>query len=268
MAMMGTRTAYEPGTFCWIDLSTPDVDGAKAFYSALFGWEIEDRPGPHGVYSMAQVGGEPVAAILPQATWETRDGVPPHWNNYVCVEDAAATQARAAELGAELFGDAFDVGEEGRIGVFRDPVGAHVCMWQPGNHIGAGRVNEPGCLTWNELGTPQIQPAEAFYTALFGWETEAMPTGDAPAYVIVKVGDRSNGGLREMTAEEGAARVPPAWIPYFAVASTDESAARTGELGGRVLGGPLDLPNGGRIAALADPQGAAFAVSSGLPLDD
>jgi predicted enzyme related to lactoylglutathione lyase len=95
-----------------------------------------------------------------------------------------------------------------------------------------------------------------------------MDTGGGPGYTIVKVGERSNGGLREMTAEEGAGNVRPAWIPYFAVHSTDDSAARAAEAGGRVLGGPIDLPNGGRIAALADPQGAAFAVSSGLPLDD
>ena len=264
---MGTRTTYEPGTFCWVDLSTPDVEAAKAFYAGLFGWDIEDQPGPHGTYSMARLRGEAVAAILPQATWESDRGVPPHWNNYVSVEDADAIQTRAAEAGAELFGEAFDVGEEGRIGEFRDPVGAHLCVWQAGNHVGAGRVNETGCLTWNELGTPEAEPAVDFYTGLFGWETEAMDTGDGPAYVIIKVGERSNGGIREMTAEEGAARVPPAWIPYFAVASTDESAARTTELGGRVLGGPLDLPNGGRIAALADPQGAAFAISAGLPLD-
>ena len=78
MAIVGTRTAYEPGTFCWIDLSTPDVEAAKAFYGGLFGWEIEDRPGPHGTYSMAFVGGERVAAILPQATSESERGVPPH----------------------------------------------------------------------------------------------------------------------------------------------------------------------------------------------
>jgi uncharacterized protein len=265
---MGTRTAYEPGTFCWIDLTTPDVEGAKAFYSGLLDWEIEDRPGPHGTYSMAHVGGEPVAAIAPQATWEEREGVPPHWNNYVSVEDAAATQARAAELGAELFGEAFDVGDAGRIGVFRDPVGAHLCLWQPGEHAGAGRVNEPGCLTWNDLGTLEIPPAVEFYTALFGWRTEAMETGGGPAYTVIMVGERSNGGIREMTAEEGAARVPPAWIPYFAVDSVDASASRAGELGGSVVAGPIDLPNGGRIAAIADPQGAVFSVSGGLPLDD
>jgi predicted enzyme related to lactoylglutathione lyase len=95
-----------------------------------------------------------------------------------------------------------------------------------------------------------------------------METGGGPGYTIVKVGDRSNGGLREMTAEEGAANVPPAWMPYFAVDSADDAVARATELGGHVLAGPIDLPNGGRIAALTDSTGAAFAVSAGLPLDD
>ena len=89
-----------------------------------------------------------------------------------------------------------------------------------------------------------------------------------PRVPIVKVGERSNGGIREMTSEERAAGVPPAWMPYFAVDSVDASVARAGELGGRVLAGPIDLPNGGRIAALADPPGAAFAILAGLPLDD
>jgi predicted enzyme related to lactoylglutathione lyase len=265
---MGTRTAYEPGTFCWVDLSTPDVEGAKAFYRGLFGWEIEDRPGPHGTFSMAHVGGERVAAFGPQAASESERGIPPHWNNYVSVEDAAATQARAAELGAELFGEAFDVGEEGRIGVFRDPTGAHLCLWQPGEHVGAGRVNEPGCLTWNEAGTPDPGAARAFYEELFGWGTEEMDTDGAPSYTIVTVGERSNGGIREHSAEERGAGVPPAWMPYFVVLdSVAEAIERTGELGGQVLAGPIQLPNGGTIAAIADPPGAALGLWEG-PLDD
>ncbi len=265
---MGTRTAYEPGTFCWVDLSTPDVEAAKAFYAGLFGWEIEDRPGPHGSYSMAHVGGEQVAAFAPQATWESERGIPPHWNNYVSVEDAAATQARAAEAGAELFGEAFDVGDFGRIGVFRDPTGGHLCMWQPGEHVGAGRVNEPGCLTWNELGTPDPAGATEFYAALFGWETEAMDTGGGPSYMIVKVGERSNGGIREQSAQEREAGLPAAWMPYFVVLDSARAAVeKTAELGGCVLAGPIELPNGGTIAALADPPGAAFGIWEG-PLDD
>ena len=264
---MGTRTSYEPGTFCWVDLSTPDPDAAKAFYSALLGWEIEDLPGPHGNYSIARVGGEPVAALVRQVSEEIDAGVPPHWNSYVSVESADETVARAEDLGANAFGAAFDVGEEGRIGVFRDPVGAATCVWQAGTHFGAGRVNEIGCLTWNELGTAEVDRASEFYTGLFGWAAEPMDTGGGPAYVVISVGERSNGGIREQSPEERAAGVPSSWMPYFAVESTDESVEKATRMGGRVLAGPMDIGNGGRIAALADPQGAAFAFWAG-PLDD
>ena len=263
---MGTRTTYEPGTFCWVDLATPDVEAAKGFYAGLFGWEIEDRPGPHGSYSMALVGGEPVAAIVPQATSESERGIPPHWNNYVSVEDAAATQARAAEAGAELFGEAFDVGDSGRIGVFRDPTGAHVCLWQPGEHTGAGRVNEPGCLTWNELGTPDAGAARAFYEDLFGWGTEEMDTGGGPSYTIVMVGERSNGGIRELSPEETAGPGLLDALLRGRIGRRDRRAGGRARRPGRSPG-RWTCPNGGRIAAIADPPGAAFGIWEG-PLDD
>src|SRR3954467_2875777 len=75
---MAERTKYAPGTFSWADVTTTDQDGAKRFYSGLFGWEADDRPVGDGVhYSMMQLGGRDVAAISPQpqaqraggATW-------------------------------------------------------------------------------------------------------------------------------------------------------------------------------------------------------
>jgi len=64
---MSERTHYAPGTFSWSDLATTDPEGAKAFYSGLFGWEAEDMPVGDGVfYSMMRLGGRDVAAIAPQ----------------------------------------------------------------------------------------------------------------------------------------------------------------------------------------------------------
>ena len=40
---MGTRTEHAPGTFSYVDLSTTDPDGAKAFYGELFGWDFDDQ---------------------------------------------------------------------------------------------------------------------------------------------------------------------------------------------------------------------------------
>ena len=263
---MGTRTSYPPGTFSWVDLNTSDQESAKRFYGQLFGWEYEDREaGPGVVYSMARIGGEDVAAISPPPPG---DQSPPHWNNYVTVEDADTTARRATELGGNVMAEPFDVFDAGRMAVLQDPVGAFFMAWQPRENIGAGRVNEPGCLTWNELGTTDVEGAARFYGDLFGWRSEAMDTGDGPAYTVVYMGERVNGGIREQSAEEREGGVPPNWIPYFVVTETvDENVAKAGELGGGTLLPPMDMPQGGRIAAVHDPQGAAFALWEG-PLDD
>ena len=56
---MGERTSYPPGTFSWAELSTNDAEGAKAFYTGLFDWDVEDTPaGPDMNYTMARVGGK------------------------------------------------------------------------------------------------------------------------------------------------------------------------------------------------------------------
>ena len=62
------RTSYAQGTPNWVDLQTTNQDAAKAFYAGLFGWTYDDQPMPQGpVYSMAMLGGHPVAAIAPQS---------------------------------------------------------------------------------------------------------------------------------------------------------------------------------------------------------
>jgi predicted enzyme related to lactoylglutathione lyase len=263
---MGTRTSYPPGTFSWVDLSTPDQDGAKKFYGELFGWEYEDNEaGPGVVYSMARVGGEYVAAISPPPPG---DESPPHWNNYVTVKDADEIARRAEEVGGTVAGPPFDIFESGRMAVLQDPTGAFLMVWQAKDHIGAGRVNEPGCFTWNELATTDIDAAARFYGDLFGWRSEPMDTGGGPAYTVVYVGERSNGGIREQSPEEREAGIPPNWLPYFVVPdSVDATVEQVGGLGGGTLLPPLDMPQGGRIAAVHDPQRAAFALWEG-PVDD
>lgn len=249
---MGTRTEHAPGTFSWVDLTTSDAAGAKEFYGGLLGWEFDDNEIPGGgVYSMCRVGGESVAAISP-----TTDQFPPHWNNYVTVASADDAAARAKELGGNTIEEPFDVMEAGRMALLQDPTGAALCVWEPREAIGATRVNDPGCLTWNELHSPDPGRALEFYTGLFGWGAEEMDGDGAPAYTIVKVGERTNGGV--MSTQEGE---PPNWLPYFTVESRDRVAERAAELGASELH-RMDMEQG-KIAVFADPQGAAFAVFEG-----
>jgi predicted enzyme related to lactoylglutathione lyase len=256
---MGERTEYAPGTFCWVELTTPDQGAAKSFYSGLLGWEADDRPvGDSGyVYSMMQRGGKSVAAIATQPDQQRDAGVPPAWNSYVSVESADATAERAKELGATVHAPPFDVMDVGRMAVLQDPQGAFFEVWQPNEHIGAGLVNAPGALVWNELNSPDLDASSAFYGGLFGWTVAPFGGGPEP-YLSIKNGDANAGGIRPLS-QPGA---PPYWLAYFGVEDLDAALAKVAELGGTKHAGPIDIQVA-RIAIVADPQGAVFALYDG-----
>jgi predicted enzyme related to lactoylglutathione lyase len=245
---MGERTSYPPGTLSWAELATSDADAAKAFYTRLFGWEYEDNPaGEEGqIYSMALRDGHHVAALF-------KADQPPHWNCYVTVASADETAAAAKANGGGVMAEPFDVMDVGRMAVITDPTGAALCLWEPRKHIGATLVNTPGAMTWNDLVTPDPEGAAEFYGKLFGWTFEEMP--NAEGYRVIDNGGRSNGGV---FPQDG----PANWLPYFGHDDVDRLVGEIEELGGTHHMGPAQLPNG-RIAVLADPQGAVFAVWTG-----
>ena len=256
---VGKRESYEPGTFSWVDLSTPDAEGAKAFYGGLFGWEFRDDEIPGGgVYTMCLNGGDEVAAIIQQ------EEQPAHWNNYVSVESADETAAKAKQLNATVIEEPFDVMESGRMAVFADPGGAMLCVWEARNHIGAGRVNDIGCMSWNDLQTRDTEAATEFYGALFGWEPEPIYVDGQLVYTSIKNAGWQNGGFMPLSEDFGEA--PSFWLPYFSVSSCDETVDKVRGAGGTLFAGPMEVP-AGRFAVVGDPSGAAFAVFEG-PTDE
>jgi uncharacterized protein len=247
---MGERTEYAPGTFSWADLSTTDTDGAKVFYTGLFGWDTEDTPIPDGgVYTMLLKGGKPVAALS-----AAMEGQPSAWNSYVTVESADDAAAAAGENGGTVVMEPFDVMDVGRMAVIQDPVGAVFAVWEPRASIGAQRVNEPGALTHNQLNTNNPERAQEFYAGVFGWRFEKVADAGDQAYWGIYNGDRLNGGILEES--------PSAWLVYFGSEDVDVDAARIGELGGTVMVEPTPIP-GGHILVAQDPQGGVFALFSG-----
>jgi predicted enzyme related to lactoylglutathione lyase len=255
---MGERTQYTPGTFSWADVTTTDQPAAKEFYSGLFGWEAEDMPVGDGVaYSMMKQDGRNVAAISPQPQQQREAGVPPTWNSYVTVASADDAAAKAGELGGTVHAPPFDVMDAGRMAVIQDPQGAFFMVWEPRENIGAGVVNGPGRLSWNELASPDVDASAQFYGGLFGWtaqEFDGMPV----RYMVVSVGERSNGGIREM----GNDPAPPHWLVYFGVDDIEAGLAKAKELGGTVMAGPMDIGIA-KIGVVQDPQGAMFALYAG-----
>ncbi|MEQ9322613.1 MAG: VOC family protein [Polyangiaceae bacterium] len=262
---MTTIETYTPGQFCWVDLNAKDFDAMAKWYAELWGWTLETDPTPMGRYGIFSKDGQPVAGMGEMSDEMKAGGMPSVWNSYVCVEDCRATVAKAKELGGEILFDTHETpNESGTLAFLKDPEGAVFALWQPGNHIGARRVNEPGSFSWNELAVRDIAKAKAFYGELFGWQATDMESGPAKVTMFENAG-RPNGHALQMTEEwEG---MPPHWSVYFAVADTDATVKQIEALGGKVHVPPFDIPQG-RIAVVANPDGATnYLIKLAQPAD-
>ncbi len=246
---MAERTEYAPGLFSWVDLSTSDPDAAKAFYVDLFGWKPVDHKIPGGgVYTMLELEGSEVAALS-----AAREGQPTAWNSYVTVASADDSAGTAEQQGGRLLAGPFDVGDAGRMATVADPNGAVLNLWEPRRNPGAGRINEPGALTMNQLNTTDPERSQRFYEGLFGWRFEPITEADQPYWGVYN-GGRLNAGM--------LGEPPDAWLVYFGCKSVDDDAVRIPELGGQVVVEPLSIP-AGRFLVAQDPQGGMFALFSG-----
>jgi uncharacterized protein len=254
---MSERTSYAPGTPCWVDLGTPDIDAAASFYGEVLGWEVPELPNSAemGGYRRAKKNGRDVAGMMPLM----QEGQPPAWSTYVSVEDADATATAVTANGGTQVAEPMDVMDLGRMAVFADPGGAFFGIWQPGTFDGAELVNEAGTVGWNELDTRDPAAAKQFYGAVFGWGYDEEPSDRVGTYTIWKAGDAMVAGMIDMNALDMPAEVPPNWLVYFMVEDADATVEKVKAGGGSVMNGPLDIPPG-RFAVVADQFGAAFAV--------
>lgn len=114
-----------------------------------------------------------------------------------------------------------------------------------------------GRFSWHELHTGDRAKAIKFYATLFGWETKDFPMGPGEPYGLCFLGGKDMAGIMKSMAP---ANVPPHWLPYISVEDVDASSDKTTKLGGKVISKPMDIPNVGRFAVVADPQGAVFAL--------
>ena len=251
-------TRYPPNTFCWPELLTSDVAGAKNFYSALFGWTFEDNPvGENQVYVMVSLRGKSVGAMYARTAEQEKMNIPTNWLPYISVTDVKESFQKASRAGAKGLVEPMDVLDVGKMAVLRDPQGASFALWQPLQHAGAELANEPGAFTWNELYTRDVDASGSFYTNVFGWGANTADMGDMQ-YTSFMNGERPAAGMLEIQKDWG--EVPPHWLTYFAVDDADAAAKKITELGGTVTSGPQDIPEVGRFATALDPQGSAFAI--------
>jgi predicted enzyme related to lactoylglutathione lyase len=118
----GAQLVDEPGTLCWNELNTRDLDASAAFYSAILPVNVHDVSEGNFQYRTLQVDGRDVAGMW-LMTADIPAGVPPHWTVYFAVENTDASVSRALELGGASVTEAMD-SPYGRFALLRDPQGA------------------------------------------------------------------------------------------------------------------------------------------------
>lgn len=118
---------------------------------------------------------------------------------------------------------------------------------------------EPGQFYWYELLTNDADAAIEFYRHVIGWTTQPyeFPGNEGPAYTVWQNGGAGIGGVMEIDPDT-MGEMSPQWVAYVYVTDVDDTVRRAKELGGQVIQDPMDLPTVGRMAGLADPQGATF----------
>ncbi len=249
---------HQPGDFCWIELATTDQPAAKKFYSELFGWSIQEFPNAPNNFHTFELNGRKVGAGYTLPAEQRSQGIPAHWNVYVAVENADAAAGRAAELGAKVLAAPFDVFDVGRAAVVQDPTGAVFSVWQAKRPSGFGIKGVPGTFCAADLSTPDQDAASRFYEQLFGWRVGKEDETPGHNYYHLFHHDEYIGGILPPAFRDPGA--PPYWQIYLQVSDCDVTATKAKGLGANLYMPPMKVEDVGRMAVMADPQGAAFAI--------
>ena len=241
------------GRFSWHELMTTDLDAARDFYTKITGWGTSMWDGGDMPYEMWMNGEIPVGGLMDLPAPE----VPPCWLAYVSTPDLDGTLAKVRDHGGSVLKE-MAVPQVGRFAVVADPQGGVIATIEPEGetpgHDGAPGLGE---FSWHELATRDADAAWAFYSEVFNWQAaDRMDMGEMGFYQVFGGGAHPLGGIFNGPPEMCAI----GWLLYVRVPDVHAAVKTVTELGGRILNGPMEVPDGDLIAQCMDPQGVAFAV--------
>jgi predicted enzyme related to lactoylglutathione lyase len=249
---------HHVGKVIWTDLVTPDLDAAKRFYGALFGWTFRAVPGDPN-YALALRDGEPMAGLFQKAL-TAGQSQQPAWLTFLAVRDVDATERAVLRLGGKVLSRSHDYPQRGRQAVLTDPDGAVFAVLAAQGGDPSDYAPEPGERIWASLMVKDPKRETAFYQAVFGYDVYELPSeGDDDGQHAILSGDNyARVGLNALPAD--SKRRHPHWLNFVRVTDAAAVAEQAVMLGGRVLVEPRIDRHRGQLAILADPSGAPFGV--------
>ena len=250
-------TKIVTGKFCWFEYVTKDIAKAKGFFGELFNWGVQSVPMPDGAYEMISVGERTIGGYLPTPDAASEA----HWLTHLQVADVdAATLAIVAD-GGKVHLPRMDL-PVGSIAMVADPMGTPFYVMRPipppGKPEARSDVFDPRAgqrVRWNELASPDLARAKAFYAKHFHFEfNDTMPMGAMGDYCFIDHAGVRLGAIMQKPPESPIA----SWLFYFGVPSIAAAKRAIEAGGGAIVNGPHPVPGGDWIVIARDPQGAAF----------
>jgi predicted enzyme related to lactoylglutathione lyase len=259
------ETQEARGDFIWYELLTSDIAGAKRFYDAVVGWNVQERSDFPNDYRMIGRSDGKFAGGAMQLTDEMKEhGARPTWLGYILVPDVDASVTAIERDGGRAMMPPFDIPGVGRVAMVTDPQGAPFYIMKPRPPEGDPNaksdvfsVDQPQRVRWNELSTIDQDRAIDFYRRHFGWTQEgAMPMGEMGDYRFIQANGVNIGAIM---------RKPPQlpvslWTYYIGVEDIDRAVDAINSSGGQILNGPMEIPGGEFALNAMDPQGASFGL--------
>jgi uncharacterized protein len=246
------------GRFVWYELATTDIEAAKAFYASVVGWSTAETSAGDRGYTLFIAGDTPAAGLTKLPPEAIKTGALAQWNGYVGVDDVDAAAARVKQLGGTVYIPPTDMPNVSRFSVVADPQNATLVLvkGRERSQAEAGRAGVPGCVTWHELLTSDVERACDFYSALFGWTKGNARSGPEGTYQNFSIGKETAGAISLKPTDWPRSL----WFYYINVAGIEAAAKRVSSNGGKVASGPVTVPGGARVLHCLDPQGVPFSL--------
>jgi uncharacterized protein len=255
------------GSFIWYELLTTDADAAAKFYGAVIGWKIGGRndtgPGGNDYRMLGRSDGGMAGGVMQLTKDMLQHGAQPTWLGYLHVRDVDAAARAIVADGGKVLLPRMDL-PVGSIAMVTDPLGTPFYVMDPipppGQPDAKSDVFDMAAaqrVRWNELASPDLARAKAFYAKHFGFAfNEAMPMGEMGDYCFIDHGGKRLGAIMQKPPQ-----IPVAsWLFYFGVPSVAAAKTAIEAGGGKVMMGPHEVPGGDWIIVATDPQGAPFGV--------
>jgi predicted enzyme related to lactoylglutathione lyase len=255
------------GSFIWYELMTTDANAAATFYGNVVGWKIADRAGaPPGAQDYRMIGREDgghAGGVLQLTPQMQQHGARPAWLGYLQVRNVDATVTAIESDGGKTLMPKMTL-PVGTIAMMADPMGTPFYVMnpiappdKPDARSDVFDVAAPQRVRWNELTSPDLARAKAFYARHFGFAfNEVMPMGEMGDYCFIDHNGVRLGAIMQQPPQSPGS----GWLYYFGVPSVTAARKAIEAGGGKVLFGPMEVPGGEWIVVATDPQGAAFGV--------